>query len=161
VDIDPGRIALPNNFNFIIVKYDIESDHLPTRYSEAFDTIIFHEVFEHMRLNPFQLLKDLRACLKPGGILSTTTPNLHSGSQLRGLVEWGQAGPSFEEYHKLEGVGHMGHAREYSLLEMIRLLTAAGFSDMTMILRGSDRELNRYNGLGRYLLPMTHIVARR
>jgi SAM-dependent methyltransferase len=160
MDIDPGRIALPEGFNFKTIKYNVETNHLAADYSNAFDTIFLHEVFEHMRLNPFQLLRDIRACLKPGGTLSITTPNLHAGFRLAWLVKEGWAGPSYEEYTRLTEIGHMGHAREYSLLEMIRWLGAAGYSDIKLIMRGSERQLNLYRGLGRYLLPLTHLVAR-
>ena len=161
VDIDPSRVALPADSKFGTVKHDIEAGRFPAELSEAFDLVILHEIFEHLRLNPFRVLTEAHGCLKAGGRLSVTTPNLHSAVSLSALVRAGQAGPSHKEYEKLEDLGHMGHAREYSLLEMITMLKAAGFSRVTLLQRGSDEEIGRYGGLGGCLLPLTHLIATR
>jgi SAM-dependent methyltransferase len=159
IDIEPSRVFLSDEFRFRIIKNDIEQDSLLTQNFQSFDLIVFHEIFEHLRLNPVRTLKNIRRYLKPGGIISLTTPNLCSSHKLRALVESGQAGPSFGQYRKLEYLGHMGHAREYSILQTVDALSLSGFSSMKMIFRGSDDEFGHYDGLGRYLAPLTHIIA--
>ncbi len=46
-------------------------------FDDKFDTIFFSEVLEHLLISSPVVLARLRRCLKPGGVLICTTPNLH------------------------------------------------------------------------------------
>jgi len=53
VDIDPSRITkLIEKHNIQITKTDIEVEKLPFS-TESFDLILFTEILEHLRINPF------------------------------------------------------------------------------------------------------------
>jgi hypothetical protein len=49
------------------------------------------------------------------------------------------SGTVYQEYRKLEKIGHMGHVREYTPLEVGEFLYDVGFTVETMICRGGDR----------------------
>lgn len=140
VDIGPDRYKNTlTELDIAVHKCDIETERLP--FADAtFDAIVFNELFEHLRINPIFTLSEAFRVLKPGGIMTLSSPNLRS---LDGIYNYliknrshSCAGDIFEEYKKIETLGHMGHVREYTTTEVTEFLNAIGFHVTHIIYRG-------------------------
>ena len=127
IDIDPRRLkSLSQCFQLNIKRCDIERQPLP--FDDAsLKQIVFSEVFEHLRIDPFYALSELNRVLVPGGFLLVTTPNLYAVQKCFYFLIGRGFGDPLEEFKKLRTLGHMGHVREYSHYEMRRFLEAGGF----------------------------------
>lgn len=135
VDLEPSRFAgIEQLLGIRVIRGNIEDPEW--RLNEKFDCIVFAEIFEHLRIDLLRTLKRVRDHLRPQGILYLTTPN--------GLSFWnifmhflqGRTGPSpIKEWGKLSSLGHMGHVREYSILEVKEVLVSCGFEVDELILR--------------------------
>jgi SAM-dependent methyltransferase len=119
----------------------VETELLPLETGIC-DVGNFNELFEHLRINPVFTLGEVHRVLKPNGILLLSTPNLRS---LKGLVNflfknkaYSCLGSIYDEYKKLEHLGHMGHVREYTTREMSEFLYRSGFRLQTIVFRGRD-----------------------
>jgi len=128
VDLEPDRFpGVEEALGIEIIRGDIESKdwHL----DEKFDCIVFAEILEHLRLDLLGTLARVRNHLASGGILYLTTPNgLSFWNIMKHLIR-GRTGPSpTAEWGKLRNLGHMGHVREYSAIEVTELLTSSGFA---------------------------------
>ena len=69
-----------------------------------------------------------------------STPNLKSAVGIKNFLfhsraEACSANP-YKEYSKLETLGHMGHVREYTPIEVVELLQDIGFRAEKIIFRG-------------------------
>lgn len=88
-----------------------------------FDVIIFSEVIEHLQGNPRLALRHLLECLKPGGRLLLTTPNLgrliNRVKLLLGRSPVPEIGPP--EWW-------LGHMREYTFHEIREMLIRENFT---------------------------------
>jgi SAM-dependent methyltransferase len=129
VDLEPDRFSGSiERLELDVRKCDVESESLPFE-THRFDGVLFSEIFEHLRLNPISTLEEVYRVLKPGGKLLLATPNLFAYRRLVGLIRTGVVigAEPFEQYRKLETVGHMGHVRIYSAAEVRKLLAAIGF----------------------------------
>lgn len=127
IDISPERAkSFIEDSKLETKKCDIEKEPLPFK-NDTINLIIFNETFEHLRINPMYTLKELQRILSPQGRMILTTPNLYS---LKNIIYF-NLGKSFndayEEFNKLDSVGHMGHIREYTFHEMKKFLESAGF----------------------------------
>lgn len=104
--------------------FNLEKD--PAPYPNAtFDGVILMEVLEHFTCDPMFALAELNRVLKPGGFLFLTTPNLASWCALHNLIN--------HETPYLYGIflrhGNTDrHNREYTVREVGKLVTAAGFA---------------------------------
>ena len=141
VDIDPGRFGgTIRDFGLDVRACNIETDRLPFD-DQYFDCVIFNEIFEHLRLNPITTMREIRRVLKPGGLLTLSTPNLRSGRGIFNLLFRGRGqaidAEPFKEYSKLEQLGHMGHVREYTPREVRDFLSEVGFTVENIIYRGA------------------------
>ncbi len=140
VDVAPERFAESIESQGLDVwKCDIETEPLPFP-SDTFDTVVFHELFEHLRIQPIATLREVLRVLRPGGVLLLSTPNLRSFRGLRNLLfrhrgHTASAGV-YQQYEKLERLGHMGHVREYTVREVADFLTRVGFRVDKVIYRG-------------------------
>lgn len=89
---------------------------------DYYDLIIFSEVIEHLQGNPRLALRHLRDCLKPGGRLLLTTPNLvrllNRVKMLLGRSAVPEIGPP--EWWA-------GHMREYTFPEIRDMLVREGY----------------------------------
>lgn len=161
-DISPERFRKTIDASGIMVdKCDIELEPMPFQDS-SFNVALFMEIFEHLRINPINSLREAYRVLKPGGLLFLSTPNLKS---LAGLYEYifrGRTGADpFDEYMKLEEIGHMGHVRLYSAREVCDFLTRIGFSITGIHYRGeyNSRMMSFATGLFPALKPMIMVTA--
>lgn len=140
VDIAPERFGSAiERLKLDVLKCDIEREPLPFD-SGSFRAVVFHELFEHLRIDPIQTLLEAHRVLEPGGLLLLSTPNLRSFRGLRNLVlhHRGSVGSTgvYRQYEKLSALGHMGHVREYTAREVAEFLSHVGFRVETVIFRG-------------------------
>lgn len=126
-DLEPERFnEIIEEHNLDVARCDIEEESLPVT-SESFDMVVLSEVFEHLRKNPQEVLNKINDSLVEDGLLIPTTPNFYSFENIvnfilgRGIVD------SYEEFKKLDKLGHMGHVTEYTKGELTRFLNASGF----------------------------------
>jgi SAM-dependent methyltransferase len=110
------RLETPGYFN-------LEKDRAP--YPDAtFDGVILMEVLEHFTSDPMFALAELNRVLKPGGFLFLTTPNIASWCALHNLI--GYESPYLYGVFIRQGDTDR-HNREYTVREVGKLVTAAGF----------------------------------
>lgn len=149
VDLDPDRHSdIVAALGVEVIPGDIEDVIFRRGLSlRGFGAVCLCEVFEHMRQDILSLLNDLNTAMDPGAILYLTTPNFYFAPRLFAMLRQRRSGPSpVREWSKLVDVGHMGHVREYSLVEIEELVLHAGFTIDEVILR------NRRGGRSRSML---------
>ncbi len=130
IDISPERQAAFISGNKLnIIKCDIELEPLPFE-DNGFHYIIFNEIFEHLRINPIQTLREINRVLHPDGILTLSTPNLYSVRNIVNFLLGKGFDDPYEEFLKLETIQHMGHVREYSVRQVKEFLEKTGFNNI-------------------------------
>lgn len=154
VDIRPERFAAAiTDLQLDVTRCDVETEPVPFA-NDTFDAVLFNELFEHLRIDPIFTLCEVRRVLKPGGVLLLSTPNLRSFRGIRNLLMRNQghaaAAGVYEQYEKLETLGHMGHVREYTTREVGEFLGHIGFRLDTLVYRG---------GYGKGLVGMAERLA--
>lgn len=167
VDIAPERFESSiRRLGLHISRCDIEKERLPFQ-NASFDGAIFNEIFEHLRINPIFTMREGLRILKPGGLLLLSTPNLQS---LMGIANflfhqraYSCSGEIFDEYEKLEKLGHMGHVREYTPREVTQFLEQLGFQVEKVIFRGKYESPLARLGVNLFprLRPFVTIQARK
>jgi len=140
LDLAPERFAVAiARFGLDVRRCDVETEGVPFADGE-FDAVLFNELFEHLRINPIFTMSEVWRVLRPGGRLLLSTPNLRSFRGIRNLVLRNRAhassGGVFEQYEKLETLGHMGHVREYTTREVSDFLSRLGFQIDAIVYRG-------------------------
>jgi SAM-dependent methyltransferase len=165
VDIAPERFAKAIvSLNLMVSKVNIETERLPFSDGE-FDAIIFNELFEHLRINPIFTMKEVYRVTKPSGTLLLSTPNLKSLDGMINFVFRDRAyscvSDIYDEYSKLETLGHMGHTREYTTFEVCHFLRKIGFTIDEVIYRGYYQSKGKQKVIGLFpsLRPFVTIVA--
>ena len=118
IDKSPDRFSQSiAEFGINLAHCDIETEVLPFA-DDHFDIIIFNELFEHLRINPIFTMHEVLRVLKPGGLLLLSSPNLRSYFGLKNLLlhneAWSCSPGIYDEYEKLDILGHVGHVREYT-----------------------------------------------
>lgn len=137
VDIAPERIQpFIKKYSMKIEKIDIEKEILPFP-EDSFDLILFNEVIEHLRLNPFKALREIFRVMKPEGTLFLSTPNITFLHRVNFFLH----GKSFlgnpvKIFQKVENLGHIGHYRIYTLSELKEMLNHVGFKINSVFYRG-------------------------
>ncbi|MEP0857774.1 class I SAM-dependent methyltransferase [Trichocoleus sp. DQ-U1] len=157
VDIAPTRFqSAITKLNLNIKKCDVELESLPFP-NNFFDAILFNEVFEHLRINPIFTMNEVLRVLKPNGLLFISTPNLKS---LEGIINfnfrakaYSCAGNVYSEYEKLQTLGHMGHVREYTTLEISQFIQQVGFNIQGLIYRGQYKCNPRWKRIITKMIP--------
>ncbi len=149
VDLDPQRHKdVVNSLSGEVIAGNIEDEKFRRGLSlHGYGAICLCEVFEHMRHDILSLLGDLNTAMEPGTILYLTTPNYYFAPRFLSMLLQRRSGPSpVKEWSKLIDIGHMGHVREYSLVEIEELIHHAGFKIDEIHVR------NRYGSRSRPLL---------
>lgn len=135
VDINPERFR-----DFIeaqgldIRRCNVETEKLPFDDGE-FHLIIFNEIFEHMRINPIETLKEIRRVLHRDGHLILSTPNLYSIPTFVNFLLGKGFDDPYDQFEKLEKFGHMGHVREYSVRQVNKFLENTGYEPIAIKLQ--------------------------
>lgn len=140
VDVGPERFASAiASLDLDVARCDVETDPVPFA-AETFGAVLFNELFEHLRINPIFTLGEVYRVLAPGGRLLLSTPNLRSFRGIRNLLFRNQGHAVsvgvYQQYEKLEVLGHMGHVREYTTREVSEFLARVGFRVDKIIYRG-------------------------
>lgn len=152
LDIAPERYTdVISRLGVNVIKCNIELERIPFE-DNFFDAAIFNELFEHLRINPIFTLSEVLRVLKPEGVLMLSTPNLRSFVGINNFLFKNKAyscsAKIYKEYKKLETLGHMGHVREYTTLEVTSFLRSIGFDVEKVVFRG------RYFGYKRLILKI-------
>ncbi len=167
LDVAPERFASTIEDNHLtVVRCDVENETVPFA-DRSFEAILFNELFEHLRISPIFTLREAWRVLEPQGLLLLSTPNLRSLRGLRNLAIDGRghasSGGIFEQYEKIDTLGHMGHVREYTQREVSEFLERIGFQTEVRIFRGGHGR--GLAGVAERLLPQLRpfftIVARK
>jgi 2-polyprenyl-3-methyl-5-hydroxy-6-metoxy-1,4-benzoquinol methylase len=156
VDIDPSRFGRAfDGWGIKAVACNLETEALPLDDASA-DIVVLHEVFEHLRIDLNHSLGEVARILAPGGRLLLSTPNLMSASGLQNLVLRGRAyscsADPHKEFGKLQTLGHMGHVREYTTVEVCEFLAHFGLVPERLIFRGRAPGIKGL--LGRIVAPL-------
>jgi SAM-dependent methyltransferase len=115
-------------FECAIDLFDCERDSFP--YPDGhFDTVLCCELLEHLVKDPMWMMAEIHRVLKPEGILLLTTPNIVSFRAVAAVLRGGHPG-FYSRYPDPAGRDFCGsrHEREYTPLEISKLLNAAGFA---------------------------------
>ncbi|MFA5144260.1 MAG: class I SAM-dependent methyltransferase [Candidatus Omnitrophota bacterium] len=91
----------------------------PFLATEYFDCIIFGDVLEHL-VNPWQVIKDMKAFLANGGYIIISLPNISHWAVVKGLL-------SGNWEYKGEGTLDITHLRFFTLKSVRKMLEDAGF----------------------------------
>lgn len=138
-DITPERF---NNFietqKLDIVKCNVETEKLPFE-NNTFHLILFNEIFEHLRINPIATLREINRVLHPDGTLILTTPSLYSIRNVVHLIMGKGFDDPYEQFKRLEDIGHMGHVREYTGKQVKKFLLNTGFQSKSLQFKSFDK----------------------
>jgi len=127
LDLDPERFeTFVAEHGLDIRQCDIERDEFPFP-DDAFDFVLFSEVFEHLRVDPLHALEEIERVLSPEETLLLTTPNLYFVGHVYRFLRGDAYDEPYDEFAKLRTVGHMGHVREYSTDQVETFLRNTGF----------------------------------
>jgi SAM-dependent methyltransferase len=107
---------------------------------EAFDLVMLLHVLEHFHDSPRDLLNDLLANVKPGGLLLVMVPNLANIRKRLGLLLGRSNLESFGRYYWMPGPWR-GHVREYTRPDLVALTRYLGLE--LLELRGCHDMLGR------------------
>ncbi len=126
IDLAPQRFEkFIQKHQLEVLACNIEQEPLPFE-EETFDLIVFFEVFEHLRINPINTLKEISRVLKSGGTLLLQTPNLYNAMRIKGMIRGQGFDDPYKEFSKLERFGHMGHTRVYTVNQVKEFLQKTG-----------------------------------
>ena len=135
LDILPERQqAFLDRTQLKIIQNNVETEPLPFP-DNSFHYIIFNEIFEHLRINPIQTLREVNRVLHPDGYLALSTPNLYAVRNIVLFLLGRGFDDPYEEFKKLETIQHMGHVREYTVKQVRKFLTETGFQSEAVLLR--------------------------
>ena len=146
VDLDPSRhMTVIEKLGIDVLKVDIEDSEARSNLQIAdFDVIAMCEILEHMRIDLIGMLRFLKNNMNRNACLYITTPNFYFLRNLLGILKNKLSGPGLvSEWSKLEHIGHMGHVREYSKIELVELFPYVGFEVASCKLRNRDSVIRR------------------
>jgi SAM-dependent methyltransferase len=131
-----GRLISPRDqsreFELVIDKINLECDPLPFP-NESLDVITCFEVIEHLRNDPMFMMGQCNRVLKNGGLFILTTPNVNSYHGILRMIKYespmifSRYFPDIKERLVEPSRKGIGHAKEYSVNEIIGLLINSGF----------------------------------
>jgi SAM-dependent methyltransferase len=126
-DVDPSDIAV----NCRSHAWDASSMNLQPLTEGTFDAVCAVEMLEHIE-NPLQALRNMRALLKPSGVLVVSTPNTtHPRSRIKFLLK---GAPSYFGENEYTGSGHRTILTDWLLAQHLR---SVGFDRLERSYAGS------------------------
>ena len=127
IDLNPGKYQkVIDYYKLDVRQVDIETQSLPFD-DESVDYVHFSEVFEHLRINPFFALRQIKRVLKTDGLLFLSTPNFYALDNLWRCLRGKGFRDGFKEFLMIEKTGYPGHIREYAKTEVYEFLHYTGF----------------------------------
>lgn len=137
LDLAPARFQTVSEEEQLTVK-EVNFEAAPLPFADAaMDVAVFNEVLEHLRFNPIFTFREINRVLKQYGTLLLSTPNLIS---LKGWWHLAVKGFPANDLHgafsKLDSLGHVGHVRLYTPLEVATFLEKMGFAVCLIVHRG-------------------------
>lgn len=108
------------------MNYDSPWEKISSFGEDKFDLVIFCEIIEHLLISPYDQVKKLAECLKPGGYLFISTPNFFSHERQRRMstrkhpLDLIPAGDDF-----IHGAHHV---REYTMDDLFKVVETNGLS---------------------------------
>ena len=128
LDVVPTDLDPPHDW---IHRLDLDAPEWTDATRGPFDMVVCVETLEHTE-NPRQVLRSIRALLRPGDRLLVSTPNItHPHSRLKMFLKGAPFIFGPDHYHQ---PGHISILPDWMLREHIRL---AGFTDITVTTGGS------------------------
>lgn len=110
------------------VSVDMNYDNLWSKVSqfdhEKFDLVIYCEIIEHLLISPFDQVKKLLECLKPGGYLFISTPNFFSHERTKRMRERKHPLDLLPPGETFIDGAH--HVREYTMDDLFKIVTENG-----------------------------------
>jgi SAM-dependent methyltransferase len=97
----------------------------------SYDLVSFCEVIEHLIANPIEVIEWLLSLLKPSGYLVLTTPNMFAKHNMPVYLSYDNPLAPFPPEEK-RALGQ-AHLREYSHIELLRFVQAAGGDTKALI----------------------------
>jgi len=145
LDYNPERFGFKQRIERQGVKVltcDLEKEPLPFP-DHSLDLITFTEVIEHFEKGTGHVLSEIKRCLKPGGALVITTPNINNlANRLRRLFGK-NIYPSSVETGPLS---KQQHHHEYFMKELKELLENEGFNVIkSKYIAGTEKALLENN----------------
>jgi SAM-dependent methyltransferase len=128
--IHPGKSGSPipsinSDFHIAVDLNNEKISHLAKDVSKGgFDLVLFCEIIEHLLPSPFDIVRDLAECLKPGGRLLVTTPNFFSFDRVIKMMHRHHPSILLKPGDSFSFGAH--HVREYSMDELIEVVRATG-----------------------------------
>lgn len=116
-----------------------------------YDVVCMAEIFEHLRIDLVGTFRDIAQAMRPDAVLYLTTPNFYYAPNFIKMLATGRSGPQLvSEWNKLAGVGHMGHVREYTAVELAEFFRFTGFAVDRLIRRTTNPQTLLGGGLKQF-----------
>ena len=132
VGIDMSSDLSNNDGDICFVRSDIDDRGLPF-LAESFDTVLLHNVIEHLH-DPLRVLREAHRVLAPGGVLSIVTENQaclkNRLKSFMGMSIYFPLNRWMSQEDRVEKSGRLvftGHIREYTRHEIRQMLHRSGF----------------------------------
>lgn len=111
-----------------VMKWDLEAEEVPHDLREAapFDAVLFLEIFEHLRLNPISVMRQILSLVSPDGFLIISVPNIYYWKKFAQVLAGRGISDPFATYDLLRTHGFVGHVRMPCVVEMRRFFVKLG-----------------------------------
>lgn len=122
----------------------------------SFGSILFFDCLEHLIVDPLWTLLEFNRVLRTGGHVVLSTPN--AAAAFRGIRVFSGLSPATENEMKPAAI-YQRHNREYTPLEVAKLLECAGFQLVTLDTQShlcSAADLNFIAFAGQQGVPVPH-----
>lgn len=121
-----------------VVSTNVETDEFVPSVLNDYEIVVMCEIFEHFRIDLLKTMRTVFEGLSERSYLYLTTPNFFYKPVFMERFLSQRSGPSpIKEWSKLTQLGHMGHVREYSLVELVEIFRAIGFKPLFIQARNS------------------------
>jgi 2-polyprenyl-3-methyl-5-hydroxy-6-metoxy-1,4-benzoquinol methylase len=144
-DKDWKSNKLKKELNLVIL--DLESKNFSKLLGiKKFNMVVLTEVFEHLRIDPIQLILEIRSILKTNGYLYLTTPNARRMPNLKSFFYDKENNCDLHlNYSHLRIKKFCGHYREFLPNELVIFFSKMGFKVVQLSTRtyndNSDRSI--------------------